>query len=351
MLVSDDLLRIVVEDTTLWGWAYAMLRAPQTLQMLGAVQYGHVIKHLEVAHLNTLPIPIIRMEKRAHFNEAVRGIFERRDRAHSLIAEAEQLFEQTLGSIELPSSGEHGFEISSRAFSGGRRRLEGEFHHPLAAALLERFVKAGRAIETVADVAKRIWWITRFKRVFGAGGVPYLSAEELFSLNQPPAKRVLVEQAEEAERFFVSPGWLVMACSGQVYGMNGSVAMMTNRHTRAFLSHDLVRIIPDGERIRGGYLLTALSHPRMGRPLVIRQAYGTSIPHLEPADVAAVPVVRLDPSIESKIADRTEEAVRLRSEADDIEDMISVEAAAIVNQMAGGDLSCVETVVPSDSTA
>ena len=49
--------------------------------------------------------------------------------------------------------------------------------------------------------------------------------------------------------------------------------------------------MPKGE-IRPGYLLTALTHPTLGRPLVIRNAYGTSIPHLDPADVSDIPVVR-----------------------------------------------------------
>jgi hypothetical protein len=351
VIVSDDLMRIEVTDETMWGWVYALLRARQAIEMMGAAQYGHVIKHLEVSHLNALPIPVLRPELREHYNTIVRGIFERRDRAHALVAEAEQLFENALAPIKLPETGEHGFEVSSRALFGGRRRFEGSFHNPLASALLARFSKAGRAIETVADVAERVWWITRFKRVFSTAGVPYLSAEELFSLNQPPSKRVLVEQAKNSERFFVTPGWLVMACSGQVYGMNGSVAMMTERHARAFLSHDLVRIIPDASKIRGGYLFTALSHPRLGRPLVIRQAYGTSVPHLDPADVASVPVVRLAPTIEGKIADRAEEAVRLRSEADDMEDAIAAEATALIDQVSSGDLSTLDTMLSPTSKA
>jgi type I restriction enzyme, S subunit len=350
VLVSHDLMRIEVIDETLWGWIYALLRARQSLEMMGAAQYGHVIKHLEVSHLNALPIPILKRELREHFNGLVRGIFERRDRAHALIAEAEKLYESALGSLEIPADPEAGFVVPAKSLFEGRRRFEGSFHNPLVAAILKRCDHAGRKVETLADVTERVWWITRFKRVFGAAGAPYLSAEELFSLNQPPTKRVLMEQAENADRFFVKSGWLVMACSGQVYGMNGNVAMMTKRHERAFLSHDLVRIIPDETKIRGGYLLIALSHPSHGRPLVIRQAYGTSIPHLEPADVASVPVVRLASATEKAIADRAEEAVRLRSEADDMEDAIAAEAAAVIDRVATGDLSDLESLIGREST-
>ncbi|HYL11571.1 MAG TPA: hypothetical protein VEV41_00950 [Terriglobales bacterium] len=67
-----------------------------------------------------------------------------------------------------------------------------------------------------------------------------------------------------------------MACSGQTYGLNGSVALAEKRYENYFLSHDIVRSIPKADRITPGYLYAALGHPRFGRPLVIRSVYGTS---------------------------------------------------------------------------
>jgi len=68
---------------------------------------------------------------------------------------------------------------------------------------------------------------------------------------------------------------------------------MDKHHEQYMLSHDLVRIIPDWKRIRPGYLFVTFGQPRFGRPLVIRQAYGTSIPHLDPGDVASIPIVKV----------------------------------------------------------
>src|SRR5947209_850801 len=83
-------------------------------------------------------------------------------------------------------------------------------------------------------------------------------------------KRVMAEQAENASEFFVKAGWIVMACSGQTYGLIGNVALMTKREEKAFFSHDFVRMIPKPRDIRAGYLFAALGHPRLGRPMVIR---------------------------------------------------------------------------------
>ena len=46
-------------------------------------------------------------------------------------------------------------------------------------------------------------------------------------------------------------------------------------------------------KMRPGYLVTALSHPLFGRPVVKSLAYGSSIPHIDPGDIQALEIVRL----------------------------------------------------------
>ena len=122
-----------------------------------------------------------------------------------------------------------------------------------------------------------------------------------------------------------------MACSGQVYGMNGAATLMTKHHENTFLSHDLIRIIPDRSKIQPGYLLVALTHRTHGRPLLIRAAYGTSIPHLDPDDVAAFPVVRLGSEKEDAIGKLAEESVAARADADALERWIAEKAEKLID--------------------
>jgi len=121
-----------------------------------------------------------------------------------------------------------------------------------------------------------------------------------------------------------------MACSGQVYGLNGAAALMTVYHENIFFSHDLVRIIANPTKIRAGYLLVTMTHRTHGRPLLIRAAYGTSIPHLDPYDVANFPVVRLDKDVESAIADLAEASAQARASADVLEREIARDAGTII---------------------
>src|ERR1022692_4767355 len=134
-----------------------------------------------------------------------------------------------------------GFSAQASVIFGKRRRLEAAYHHPMVGAILKRFKKLGLNTDTLDCVSERIWWLTRFKRVFGDEGMPYMSADELFSVNPTISKTVMVEQAETPEDYFVKAGWILMACSGQTYGLNGSVSLLDKRHEQYFFSHDIVR--------------------------------------------------------------------------------------------------------------
>jgi hypothetical protein len=209
--------------------------------------------------------------------------------------------------------------------------MEAAYHTPQAAAIVERFKRFDR----LRDITRRVWWMTRFKRFYGENGLPYLSADELFTINPQESKRILVAPDDNHQEYFVKPGWIVMACSGQVYGLNGAAELMTEYHANTFFSHDLIRIVADESKVRAGYILVALTHRTLGRPLLIRAAYGTSIPHLDPSDVADFPVVRIGEREEAAIADLAEASAKARAEADVIERSMATSASAILDRFMG----------------
>lgn len=329
-LITHDLRRIEPRDERIWGWLYAYMRTTSFRAMATGTHYGHVIKHLETSHVAALPLIDLDHERLSYFNAAVRRIFGSRDRAHALVAEAEGLFADALGGA--PSGGwlDRPFIVPARSLSEGRRRLDGYHHNAYAQAISKQVAGTATRLQRLDEVTERIWWPGRFRRVLGDQGTPYVSAMDLFDVNPPAPKRIYAGLVPNAEDYFLQPGWLVMARSGQIYGLNGRVFMASERHARAFVSEDLIRIVPRATSIRPGYLITALGHPTLGRPLVVRQAYGTSIPHLEPADLASLTVPRLAQKVEGAISDRMEEVTRLRSEADDLEDTITRRAEDVI---------------------
>jgi hypothetical protein len=337
-LISDDLLRVEAIDERDKGWLYAYLHTPQVRAMIVGAHYGHIIKHVETSHLEALPIPTVDDATAAGFGRRVARILELRNDANRLAEEADGRFADAIGSVK-PTAKEHGFVVSAADMLSRRRRLEASYHTPQAAAIFKRF----KRWERLGDVTERVWWMKRFKRFYGDDGIPYLSADELFTVNPPQNKRILVDSSDNHRDYFVEPGWIVMACSGQVYGLNGAAALMTEHHENVFFSHDLIRIIANQSRIRAGYLLVTLTHRTHGRPLLVRGAYGTSIPHLDPGDVADFLVVRLDDAEESAIADLAEASAKARAEADVIERDIAQDAGVIVGQFITGTAKAPKT--------
>lgn len=336
ILISHDLLRVAPKEEKYWGWLYAYFRSRTAYQMMTSAKYGHMIKHLEPSHVLSLPVPVPRDDILADFDRDAAKILRCRNEFWLLQKQAEKMFTDAVGAVAAGAeAAESGFQIRAGELFGGRRRLEASMHSPVANNIIEQFRKQGHSIDRLGDITERVFWPDRFKRVFGDEGDRYLSADELFSINPATTKRVIVEQASNVSSYRIKAGWIVMARSGQIYGLNGSVALLTKAHEPAFFSEDLIRIIP--KDVRPGYLFTALGHPELGRPLVIRHAYGTSIPHLDPEDVVNIPVVRLGEALESKIADVMERAMDLRVEADVLEDALAERAESLTEQYLAGD--------------
>jgi hypothetical protein len=326
-IISHHFMRVTPTEEELAGWVYAFLRSPQAMSMMKGSQYASVIRHIEPHHLATLPVPEVSKEVAAEFQKQVDEIVSCRDNAARLRNAAETGFSDAIGPV-ISTEKEEGFTIHLGTFAGGRRRFEGAYHTPLVQAIIRRFKKWDR----LGDITKRVWWPNRFKRLYGESGTPYMSADDVFTTNPYALKSVLVEGKKDIDEFAIEPNWIVMARSGQTYGLNGSATLITDYHKGFFLSDDMIRIIPDSTKARPGYLLTALTHPTLGRPLVIREAYGMSIPHLDPADIEEFPVVRLGSTIEDEIANLAEEAALEQAKAEALERKLAEDAGKIVSE-------------------
>lgn len=98
--------------------------------------------------------------------------------------------------------------------------------------------------------------------------------------------------------------------------------------------------------VRPGYLLTALSHPTLGRPQLKALPFGSSVPEIDPSELSRFPTVRLAPKIENQIADLAEEAAVARGEADELERSMAAEAGALLTRFMAGDVADFGVTMP-----
>ncbi|MBC8082615.1 MAG: hypothetical protein H7Z21_05330 [Hymenobacter sp.] len=335
LLISDDLLRVAPLDAAHWGWLYAYLRTPQARAMMSAIQYGHVIKHLEVAHLGALPVPDIGAARREVFNAQVQQVLDARDRSFELMKEAEAQYAALFPSLEVASDKVLGFTASATEVFGRRARLEASCYLPSVRSITAAYHRHTDKVVPLSAVTSRVFVPGRFKHVYGAGGTPYIDSADLLEINPDITKYVLFLSAKEQAEYHVEEGWLLIPCSGQVYGNIGHSVLATKWHTQKMLTNHALRVAPN-EQIRGGYLQCVIGHPQIGRPQLVRSAFGSSVPEIAAADVATIPIPRFGPSIENDLADLMEESASLRAEADQLENALTATAEALLDRFIAG---------------
>ena len=338
VLISHDLLRIEAREPDWWGWIYAYLRAPTVREMMKTSQYGHIIKHLETQHLDDLPIIQLRGEFRAPFSRQARQIISHRDHANRLIDKAEALYQDSIGTVSDFTIDTSGFVTKASEMFGQSRRLEGNFYNPIAHAA-ERAVRSGaKCVDIVGTLVERVFVPGRFKHVYGSEGVPYLDSAQILEVAPDIDKRVLSLKGEKQAGYLIDKGTLLMPCSGQLHGIIGSVVLATDWHENKVLTNHILRIVPKpASKVRMGYLQTVLSHPLLGRPRVLKGAFGSSVPELSPRDVSVLTIPRLSGTTEDQIAYAMEQAAELRAQADQLEEQIAAKAEELLNRFLAGD--------------
>lgn len=336
MLISHDLLRVTASEDRFWGWIYAFVRSPQGRAMMGAAQYGHIIKHLEVEHLRELPVPMLRDDLLADFNVKVRRILNFRIEAYEKSRAAESKFAALFPSLRAELLPATGFEVKASQMFGKRRRLDASCFVPTVDDVVAAFHKDARRVEPLSEVTSKAFAPGRFKHVYGDGGMPYLDSADILEVNPDVTKFVLSLSPEEQKEYHVEPGWLLIPCSGQVYGNVGHAVLATEYHVGKVLTNHILRIAPNA-KIRGGYLQCVLGHPELGRPRVVRFAFGSSVPEIAAADVLTTPIPRFAKSIEDALADLMEQSAVARDSADDLEQELASQAEVLIDQFLGGE--------------
>lgn len=320
IVITDDLLRIEPKDQDEYGWLYAYMKTDFFKQIARAAQYGHMIKHIEVTHANEFPVIMPDAATRKAIGDKAADAVRLRGEAWKLRDEAFELLEKEVGlqeDTDLSSRMERSGEVRLSDVLQNRSRLDADSYvGPIGA--VDGFISSCEW-DYLGELVKDVVEPTRFKRFYGESGIPFVGISELFDVNATPTKHIYPKLMKGWQKFMLEPGTLIIARSGQKYGILGRVLMLTENHRGMMGSDHLTRIIPDNNKARAGYLLAFLNDPRIGRPSVVRQAFGTSIPELSPVDIKNIRVPRLGGDVESAIADLMDRSVSTSAKADRLE--------------------------------
>lgn len=301
MAASHDVIRLIADESNIRpGYLFAFLTSDPAQAMIRQKTYGSVVQHIEPHHIADLPVPV----PEPAFEDRIHGLVQRaadaRTEASRLLDEASAYFDGLAG--PMPSRYEHARAVGIVS----RSRLE---------CRLDAFYQVGWAVESasisgdaIGDMA-RVISTNRVPRIYVERGVPFVSGIDVFRVRPTVRVRLATFIADRYDAR-VKASDLAVQGSGQRYGLVGQAAYIGRRMDGWACTHDLFRIRTDDSGLTArifSYIRSAA-----GRRGMLRHSYGTSIPHVNPAGIAALRVPVLPPSLQLN----AELALRLREQAD-----------------------------------
>lgn len=143
-------------------------------------------------------------------------------------------------------------------------------------------------------------------------GVPFISSGSMLlaDLSNLPLLRRKDAESSRLSYLRLRPGMTMISCSGTI----GRMTYVRPDMDGVWSSQDVMKVVPDPDRIPPGYLYAFLSS-RYGVPLVVSGTYGAIIQHIEPHHIADLPVPRISPALETDAHTLVTQAADLRDKA------------------------------------
>ena len=170
---------------------------------------------------------------------------------------------------------------------------------------------SGYEIRSVGDLATA-FVPPRIKLVTGtsaSAGPPYLKAHDVFDTLPSTSRYFARSRTPNAEQFRLRDGMLLTPSSGRNLGPLAYVGGYLSK----FAMTDIMRIVPDSQEV--GMFLLAYLMTDTGHALIRRGRTGTTVDHLSPKDVLAIPVAWVDRVTREECAERMHAAESLLDEA------------------------------------
>ena len=114
--------------------------------------------------------------------------------------------------------------------------------------------------------------------------------------------------------------------------------LATEWHTGKVHTNHLLRVAPN-KTIRSGYLQCVLGHPELGRPRMVKFAFGSSVPEISAGDLLDLAIPRLPKATEDLLADLMDAAAVARDKADELEQELGMSAEHLIDRFLEGDSS------------
>ncbi|GAB7081905.1 restriction endonuclease subunit S [Megalodesulfovibrio paquesii] len=319
---NQDIMKVVADPNKISpGYLYAFLSSRFGIPIIVSGTYGAIIQHIEPHHIADLPVPRLgdAIEQQAH--ALVEEAAAKRVAASKAVTDGIALLSRSAG-LRVPGNAKHdGIPFGFSAVSSAHilKRMDGGFHSPFHQEVITALGEASVPMTTVSAMAQSIFEPKRFKRVQvddPEHGIPFFGTTALMWA-EPQAGYLIPKRMEGVEQLLVDQKTVLIPRSGQIAGIIGIAVLPYGSLTGGAVSEDAIRIHCNTD-IVSGFLFIWLRSEYGLRQLKTR-AYGSSIPHLDVAQIGQVLIPNFANNIIEQVGDIGLQSAKLRHEAIDCE--------------------------------
>lgn len=314
-VISQNAIRIVPEEDIYPGFLYAYLSTWLGQALITKDQFGVSVDHIRPSHVSNIPIPMIpeEIQRQIHFN--IKKVFALRDKARSLLDNAEHRLFKELNLPPLKTLSRETIIFTTNT-SRINFRFDASYHDPVIEDLVEKLKESGKPIVKIGEKGEA-YIPPRFRRIYvdKEYGIPFLQGTDIHLIKPRLLKYISKKVTKNLEDWIISSHWILVTCSGTI----GRVSLAPEEWDEWAVTQHVARIIPNPKEVHEGYL-TAFLSSEYGYQQLVSKIYGGVVDELTEDDIEDVFIALPQYSVQKEIGELVVEAYELRELANKIED-------------------------------
>lgn len=205
--------------------------------------------------------------------------------------------------------------INCKAFFNAGMRIDPDMHLSEGSIIRNELNHLPYQLSTVGENAADVFYGNIFSRIFVQDpehGMPYLAASDTVLANLDTGRFLSKKQAAQLNYLILKKDWILVTCSGTL----GNVTYTNKTFENHIATHDLIRIIPNSNKVNKGTLYAFLAS-KFGYYQITQSQFGGVVKHINTDQTKSIIVPVFPADFQQEVDDMIQESARLREEATD----------------------------------
>mgnify|MGYP003357700032 FL=1 len=206
--------------------------------------------------------------------------------------------------------------VKTKSFPSMGFRIDPDIHLSEGVKVRREIKALPYELSSVGDNAEKVFLGNIFSRVFVSKpeyGLTYLAASDTVLEDLQTGKYLSHKQSNELNYLKVKKDWILVTCSGTL----GNVTYTNSDYEDKIVTHDLIRIVPNDNKIKAGVLYAFLSS-KYGYYQINQSQFGGVVKHINDTQMKDIMIPVFPSDLQDKVDALIKESARLREEATEI---------------------------------